>query len=385
MQGLHESYPDDLEAKSFYALALLGTSQPTRDFTVYMKAAGLAEEVFAKNPLHPGAVHYLIHSYDDPVHAPLGLRPARVYAKIAPAAAHALHMPSHIFLASGMWNDVVSSNEASWAAADERVARKKLGVDERNFHALQWLEYARLQQGRFAEARRLLAVMEGDAKTSGSDRAIGSLSAMRAAYAVETGCANDAPRIEGKAPRDLFLSGFCAWKRGDAAGISSAISAMAAAAVSSPAGDGGAHAHGSGMGAYGKGGASVTAVLRQQLEALSLFQKGRTAAAIARAREAAAAEDAMSFEFGPPAVVKPSHELLGELLAAEGRAPEAQKEFESSLSHAPGRSLSLAGLARSASTAKNSAVAVAALKQLAANRREADPPRSGFAPAGSIR
>ncbi len=381
MQRLHESYPDDLEAKSFYALALLGASQPIRDFTVYMKAAGLAEEVFAKNPLHPGAVHYLIHSYDDPVHAPLGLRPARVYAKIAPAAAHALHMPSHIFLALGMWSDVVSSNEASWAAADERVSRRKLGVDERNFHALQWLEYARLQQGRFAEARRLLAIMEGDAKTSGSDRALGSLSAMRAAYAVETGCANDTPRIEGKAPRDFFLAGFCAWKRGDAAGISSALSAMAAAAGPS-ARDGGAHAHGAGMGAYGKDSASVTAVLRQQLEALALFQKGRTAAGIARAREAAAAEDAMSFEFGPPAVVKPSHELSGELLAAVGRASDAQKEFEASLSHAPGRSLSLAGLARSASAAKNPEVAGEALKRLAANRREADPPRPDFAPAG---
>ncbi|MEO8191417.1 MAG: hypothetical protein ABI682_13835 [Acidobacteriota bacterium] len=388
MQRLHEAYPDDLEAKTFYALALLGTSQPNRDFTIYMKAAGLAEEVFATNPLHPGAVHYLIHSYDDPVHAPLGLRPARVYAKIAPAAAHALHMPSHIFLATGMWSDVVSSNEASVAAADGRVARRKLGVDERNFHALQWLEYARLQQGRFGEARRLLSMMEGDAKTSGSERALGSLSLMRAAYAIETGCAGDALRLEGKAPRDVFVSGFCAWKRGDAQGIASALAALPALTATGAPAEDGAHAHGGGgMGGYGSvvHAASVAAVLRRELEALDLVQKGKTAAAIARAREAAAGEDAMSFEFGPPAVIKPAHELLGELLAAQGKAEDAQKEFEVSLAHAPGRSLSLAGLARAASAAKNNAVAQEALRRLAANRREADPPRPGFAPAGANR
>ena len=93
MAQLAAEYPDDLNAVSLYALSLLGTRQAERDFTTYMKAAAIAEEVFAKNPHHPGAAHYLIHSYDDPLHAPLGLRAARVYADIAPAAAHARHMP----------------------------------------------------------------------------------------------------------------------------------------------------------------------------------------------------------------------------------------------------------------------------------------------------
>src|SRR5213593_4562360 len=88
MNRLHEKYPDDLDAASFYALALLGTCERKRDYATYMKAAAVAEEVFSKNPLHPGAVHYLIHCYDDPIHAPLGMRAARVYAKIAPAAGH---------------------------------------------------------------------------------------------------------------------------------------------------------------------------------------------------------------------------------------------------------------------------------------------------------
>ena len=109
-----------------YALAILGTCEGKRDYPTYMKAAAIAEEVFAKNPLHPGAVHYLIHSYDDPVHAPLGMRAARVYAKIAPAAGHALHMPSHIFFASGMWEEAAASNEAAWKASLDRADRKKL-------------------------------------------------------------------------------------------------------------------------------------------------------------------------------------------------------------------------------------------------------------------
>src|SRR5262249_27211891 len=186
MRRLHEKYPQDLDAASFYALALLGTTEGKRDYATYMKAAAIAEEVFAKNPLHPGAVHYLIHCYDDPVHAPLGMRVARVYAKIAPAAGHALHMPSHIFFASGMWEEAAASNEAAWKASVDRANRKKLGPDNHSYHALFWLEYANLELGRYAEARRDLALMEKDAAASKSTTARSHLAMMRAAYLVET-------------------------------------------------------------------------------------------------------------------------------------------------------------------------------------------------------
>ena len=110
-----------IEVTAFYALALLGTSHGGRDFAIYMSAAALVEQVYAKNPQHPGAAHYLIHSYDDPVHAPLGLRFADAYAKIAPSASHALHMPSHIYFALGMWDEAAAINERSMKAADERA------------------------------------------------------------------------------------------------------------------------------------------------------------------------------------------------------------------------------------------------------------------------
>ncbi|HVR10980.1 MAG TPA: hypothetical protein VMW75_23255, partial [Thermoanaerobaculia bacterium] len=187
MQRLAGDDRDDLEAASFYALALLGTCEAGREVPVYMRAAAVAEEVFARNPRHPGAVHYLIHSYDDPVHAPLGLRAARVYARIAPAAAHALHMPSHIFLALGMWDEVAASNEASWAASEERRRRLRLPLEERGYHALSWLAYAYLQQGRLRDARRLLAEMAADAAASGgSPRTREHLALMQAGYRMES-------------------------------------------------------------------------------------------------------------------------------------------------------------------------------------------------------
>jgi tetratricopeptide (TPR) repeat protein len=370
MRKLHERFPEDLEAASFYALALLGTTQGTRDFPTYMKAAAIAEEVFGRNAEHPGAAHYLIHSYDDPIHGPLGLRAARVYTRIAQAASHALHMPSHIFLALGLWEETVSSNQASWEAADARVVRKKLPVDERGFHALFWLEYGLLQQGRFREAREKLATMEGDTRKSGSDRTRRHLGAMRAAYLVETErCEGEALAMKVEDPsaaRDRFVAGFCAWKREDRAGLERALAEF-------PSGDGseGAHTHGQSP-APASGPATVGGVLRQELEAMRRFSRGEREEALRLAREAAAAEDSMSFEFGPPDVVKPAHELAGELALAMGRASEAKAEFEAALARAPGRSRSLLGLARAAKKAGDAAAEREAYRRLKDNLNRAD-------------
>jgi tetratricopeptide (TPR) repeat protein len=145
MEELATAHPEDLEARAFWALSILGTAQGVRDFGTYMRAGAVAEEVFAVNPRHPGAAHYLIHSYDDPVHAPLGLRAARVYAEIAPAATHAQHMISHIYVALGRWQESVAANVKSYQVSVERAEQKNLGVDARNYHALHWLQYSHLQ------------------------------------------------------------------------------------------------------------------------------------------------------------------------------------------------------------------------------------------------
>ncbi|MDH3649232.1 MAG: hypothetical protein OEQ53_06085, partial [Saprospiraceae bacterium] len=170
MLNLYQKYPDDNEVAAFCALSILGSSHGGRDEYKYMRSASIVEEVYQKNPDHPGALHYLIHSYDDPVHAPLGMRAAQLYARVAPFAAHALHMPSHIFVAMGMWDEVISSNEHSSAAADARRKRKDLGVDARGYHSLHWLQYGYLQKGRTTDAMRLLIDMEHDFNESKMER-----------------------------------------------------------------------------------------------------------------------------------------------------------------------------------------------------------------------
>ena len=373
MRRLHEEFPDDENAAAFYALAILGTCEGKRDTASYMKAAAVAEEVFAKNHLHPGAVHYLIHSYDDPVHAPLGMRAARVYAKIAPAAGHALHMPSHIFFASGMWEEARASNEAAWKASLDRAERKKLGADEHNYHALFWLEYACLQQGRYADARKVLAMMEADAARSGSDRAKSHRAMMRAAYVVET------RRFDGDVARSLaaedssrgvalFAGGFAAVSKGDSKRAETAWAAIGR--EKSDEGHHGAAAKSYPMGRSAAAGADP--IMKKELEALLASASGDAARAEALAREAAVSEDALTFEFGPPAVAKPAHELLGELLLAAGRGKEAREEFERSLARAPERSLSLLGLARSAEKAGDRAAAEETYRRLASVWRHAD-------------
>ncbi|HEY7113660.1 MAG TPA: hypothetical protein VIA45_12075 [Thermoanaerobaculia bacterium] len=382
MERLSAAFPDDLDAASFYALSILGACEGKRDTARYMKAAAIVEEVFAKNPEHPGAAHYLIHCYDDPVHAPLGMRAARVYAQIAPAATHALHMPSHIFLASGMWPEVVSSNEASWKASVDRAERQKLGPDAHSFHALSWLEYGYLQQGRYADARNTLALMEKDAAAGASSgRATAGFVAMRAAYVVETrrwkGDAADLKVPSDGMHRDLnlFVTGLAAIETGDRAGAEKSLAAMSSAggAAAAPSA---AHMHGAAASSDASGRASADTVLRQLLDAQILFSKGQRDRALAAAKSAAAAEDGLNYEFGPPDVVKPAHELLGEMLFAAGKAGDAREEFEAALARYPGRALSLLGLARAASKAGDAAAARDAYGKLAAvwSRADADVP-----------
>jgi len=368
MRKLHERFPDDLDAAAFYGLALLGTCEDHRDVRVYMQAAAVEEEVFAKNPDHPGAAHYLIHCYDDPVHAPLGMRPARVYATIAPDAVHALHMPSHIFFASGMWEEAVASNEASWKASVDRAARKGLPAGEHSFHALSWLEYANLQLGRWRDARSQLATMEADAKADPKDMTTSSLSIMRAVWIVETRrCEGLVPPASATSPRDHFVRGLCALDSGDRAGAKAAMEALGTPAPAEEA-----HAHGGGGSSYTRGGASVGRILGLELQALLAFGGGNQDEGLRLAAEAAAAEDAMSFEFGPPVVVKPAHELSGELLVVAAKPSDARAEFEKSLRQDPGRALSLLGLARAEAAAGDVAASKETSAKLAKQWSQAD-------------
>ena len=172
MAQLSRRFPQDDEAAAFYALALLATiPSGQRVPEVSLKAGSIATAILKRNPQHPGAAHYALHAFDDGEHAAMGLEAARIYARIAPASSHARHMPSHVFLPLGMWDDAAASDESAFAASVDRVKRLGLSMAQADFHSLSWLHYEYLQQGRLAKARELekivrdaIAAIAGPAK-----------------------------------------------------------------------------------------------------------------------------------------------------------------------------------------------------------------------------
>src|SRR5580704_9467315 len=191
MKKVYETYPDDHEAAAFYALSLLA-SEPHDDatFANRKQAAAILEKLFATEPSHPGVAHYLIHSYDKPQLAQLGLPAARRYAQIAPASPHALHMPSHIFARVGLWQDDINSNLAS-IAATRKTAAMHMGGEGHQFHAMDFLFYAYMQSGRDADAKALIEEIRAmpnkkdDMYGKGYDPHAASLAHLSALYPIE--------------------------------------------------------------------------------------------------------------------------------------------------------------------------------------------------------
>jgi tetratricopeptide (TPR) repeat protein len=360
MRRLHERFPEDLEGASFYALSLIGPaltsggSSPDRERDL-MQAAALLEELFDRNPRHPGVLHYLIHAYDDPVHAPLGLRAARLYAQVAPAAHHALHMPSHIFVQLGQWTETAASNEAAWAASVDWVKRRGLPVEKRDFHSLSWLAYAYLQQGRVAKAAEVLEIARQAARESDAPRVASALKGMEARHFVETGArpkppAPSAPAAAADAAHagGGHCAGAMAYTPGDAGlllaeGLGAARSGDLAAAEHAAA-----ELHALSADDKDAERAAAGKIMEQEVRAVVLEARGKTQEALALLREATELEERMPPPSGPPSLLKPAHELYGEVLLAVGKADEAARQFERSLLRAPNRAASLLGAARAA-------------------------------------
>jgi tetratricopeptide (TPR) repeat protein len=360
MERVHADYPADVDATCFYALALLGTSHAGRDVPTYMKAAALMEEAFERYPQHPGAAHYLIHSVDDSVHAPLGLRAAHAYSKIAPDSSHAQHMTAHIFLALGMWDEVAAANEAAIRVSNPR-ARVDLLANAGCGHAVTWLAYGYLQQGRFADARRLVEscgaqVRESPRTATGADAldydetSAGSFSAMRSRYLIDTGewsgpVAAMPVRVEGfvvaEYARD-FADAYGAARHGE---VAEAVDAVARAASSGERFLAAAAAESLPEEVPMR---RVPMIQQDELKGLLLLRQGDATGGIALLSKAAAAERAIPMEYGPPSLAKPANELLGEVLLELDRPREARAAFEAAQVMAPGRGQSLIGLAKCA-------------------------------------
>lgn len=345
VQRITQKFPDDIEARAFYALSLLGLTGTTRNTENYMRAAAVAEEIFQKEPNHPGALHYLIHAYDDPVHAPLGLRAARLYGTVAKGASHAQHMPSHIFFALGMWDEAIAANIDSM-----KTARDAGGG---GYHPLHWLEYAYLQMGKFDEAAKLAAIVASDVKQNSSRVARSHLAMARATFLVEAGDRADASMFERVdttgfnsplefAGHDLAI-GLEFARRNDLPAANAALERLRkniAAAKASLAGNRVADRYDGGSTTE----IDIAAVAEAMLAAAIDSAAGRTDEGIRKAMAAADADDKLVFQYGPPVTVKPAWELAGELLLKAGRKTEAADAFKRALKNYPNRRLSKEGL-----------------------------------------
>lgn len=364
MRRLHEADPSDDEAAAFYALSILGTAHEGRDFATYMRAAAVVEPVFDRNPDHPGAAHYLIHSYDDPIHAPLGLPMARAYSRIAPSAGHAQHMTSHIFVAMGIWDDVVSANVRARDVQNGRQAR----LDREPIvcgHYTYWLEYGYLQAGQLEDAQGVLDTCYERIQGDPTPSELRHFSLMRARFVLdaEAWSAVDRYTLPASATPDWeyrFTNAVAALRRGSAADAEQVLAAMK-------------------QGPAAREEASAAKVLAGLLEGALHQAHGKTPSGLDMARAAAETEEAMPYEFGPPAVVKPAWEMVGELLLAAEMPEEAADAFSRQLDRTPGRALSLLGLARSARAAGDMVIAQEAYDALATIWQRADRSVPGLA------
>ncbi len=355
MEKIYRQYPEDLEAACFYALSLLGVTRHQEDkLRSKVKAGALAMEVFRKNPEHPCSAHYTIHAFDHPDLAVLALPAARRYAEIAPASHHANHMPAHIFVQLGMWPEAVASNEAGWKYSKEWVEREGLPTSKRDYHSLQWLHYVTLQQGKYEKADIIF-----QAKLKDIEKAVKSPEGLNAKINRRTAKYLDRmvaasvfekeqwefalsfieppgwePKKYNKAAL-LFTRGFSAAKLGS----SDADKYLANLKT--------IRAEGFKENYYER--LDMLDVWISQLQAVKHANKKNFVEAIAFAKKAIVSEQKLPDPSGPPQVLKPSYELLGEIQLKAGNSKEAAKQFVVSNSRHTNRARSLLGAARATS------------------------------------
>jgi len=352
-EKLSEKYPENEDVKAFYALSVLGSVPGGRDPVKYAKAGKIAEEVVENHPNHPGGLHYLIHAYDDPKNAEKALDAAYTYAEVAPAASHALHMPSHIFVAKGLWDEVVRSNEESYAASVARMKRQNLTNDARGYHSYHWLEYGYLQQGRVGDAKELIKDLVSYVEETPSTRGRTHLVYLKGTFLAET-MNYDSPVSDIEVEvEDLNIStkakyytsaGFDAFYSGNKDSINSLITLLEQESKiaelfldttdfklcttitrESPR----------------RGDIDAAYVMIDQLKFLRERLSGNPQKAEKHIQSAIEKELEVSYSYGPPAIQKPNTELYADWLLEQSRAKEALNYYQKTLERAPNRTWSV--------------------------------------------
>lgn len=355
MESLAAKYPSDDEAQILYALVLNVTAQPTdKTFANQLKAASILEPLLNKYPKHPGVAHYLIHTYDYAELAEKGLPAARAYARIAPSAPHALHMPSHIFSRVGLWPEMVESNRASYLAAKSELKEATLDIGTYDaLHAMDYLVFGHLQQAQDKSAKKLLDEVAAIRKVNVENFvAAYAFAAIPARFALERGDWKQAAALQ-LSPADLawskfpqaeailiFARGLGAARLGDVAAARKDMEhlqilkqAMTTAKMDYWAGQ--------------------TDFQITTINAWIALAEKRDDQAVLLMRAAADAEDASDKHPVTPGNVSPSRELLGEMLMMLDLPAQAFTEFERSLKRDPNRFRGIYGAARAAEAAGN--------------------------------
>ena len=368
MNALRQKYPDDTEATIFYALALRGTAPPTdKTYKVPLESAALLEPLFAKMPDHPGIAHYLIHDYDFPALAEKGVIAARKYSKIAPAVPHALHMPSHIFIRLGMWDDAVSSNIAS-ADSAEKYAREgdALAWNEK-IHALDYLMYAHLQRADFKAATAVMEELNAELKQipgGGSYVLTGSYggSSIPARYYVEQRMWKQAAELKPLEVPPPFQA-ITYWARAVGAAHTGKLEQARADVAQLTQ-----------LAEKAKGDALWgNDVEVQRLSAASWLAhaEGKPDDALNLMRQARELEAKTDKHPVMPGRIWPAYEMLAELLVAQGKHDEALAEYEAALKDQPKRYMALKGAASAAEKAGQPEKAAGFRKQLPSGTQQA--------------
>lgn len=370
-EALAAKYSDDDEAQIFSALYIAGTqSQADQTYAAYLKAASILENQFRKYPDHPGAAHYLIHSYDAPPIAQKGLNAARRYADIAPAAPHALHMPSHIFTRVGAWEESAATNLRSIAAA------KVGGEANESYHASDYAVYAYLQMGRDAEALR---IMQAAMKVAGTNpnRATApyASAAMPARYAIERGDWRAAMQLQAVTTNYPFTDALTYFAR--------AIGAIRSGNVAAAEKDAEmlAALHTKLVDAKNTYWATEVEVQRLTVAGWIGHAKGSAAEGLKLMRAAADIEDGNEKHIVTPARILPARELLGEMLLEQKQPAQALEEFETSQAREPNRFRNFADSALAAEMMGDRAKAAAYYAKLTELTKKGDNTRPELAKA----
>jgi hypothetical protein len=347
MEKVAAAYPDDIEARIFYALSIDAAASPgDKTFADQLKAGTILEKLLAGRPDHPGLAHYIIHSYDFPPLADRALEAARRYARIAPSVPHALHMPSHTFTRLGYWQDSIQANTASATIA------KRDGSTAEELHAMDYQTYAYLQMAQDRSARRLLDLLpevrarfDPDAVGSAAPGSAGvfALAAMPARYALERGAWADAAKLEPHPSKYSYADAMTHFARalgaarlGDTSTVRASIDALQQIQLRL---------------ADAKEGywAEQAEIQRQGASAWLAYAEHREADGIAEMRAAAEREDKTEKSAVTPGPLAPARELLGEMLLLLKQPAEARKEFEATMKKEPNRFRAVYGAARAAS------------------------------------